>query len=205
LKPGEQADRADLVLASGNPSVAVWRKDMRNIVNFIYRVVTGSRHVRMIFTPVFAAFFLILVLLTIFLALKADEVFNVSGPVRYPWNYVFSLPLFAIGAFLWLWSVLHFIKAKGTPVPVSPPPGLVNNGPYAYARNPMLTGVFFILFGIGFFAGSPSLLFVFAPIFVVCSILEFKFIEEPELEKRLGEPYREYKRRTPMLIPKLFR
>jgi protein-S-isoprenylcysteine O-methyltransferase Ste14 len=97
------------------------------------------------------------------------------------------------------------MKAKGTPVPVNPPPKLVNTGPYAYARNPMLTGIFFILFGIGFIVGSPSLLFVFAPIFVVCSVLEFKCIEEPELEKRLGETYREYKRKTPILIPKLFK
>jgi protein-S-isoprenylcysteine O-methyltransferase Ste14 len=178
---------------------------MKNIVDFIYRVVTGARHIRIILTPIFASLFLSLVLLTIFFALKTDDVFNFSGPVRYPWNYILSLPLLAIGAFLWIWSVLHFIKADGTPVPVSPPPKLVNTGPYAYARNPMLTGVFLILFGVGFIVGSPSLLFVFAPIFVVCSVLEFKFIEEPELEKRLGETYREYKRETPMLIPKLFR
>ena len=178
---------------------------MKNIVDFIYQIVTGARHIRIIFTPIFAGVFLFLVLLTIFLALKSDEVFKLSGPVRYPWNYVLSLPLLAMGAFLWGWSVLHFIKANGTPVPVNPPPKLVNTGPYAYARNPMLAGVFFILFGIGFIVGSPSLLFVFAPLFVVCSVLEFKFIEEPELEKRLGEAYREYKRKTPLLIPKLFR
>jgi protein-S-isoprenylcysteine O-methyltransferase Ste14 len=177
---------------------------MKGIVDLIYGVVTGARHIRAIFTPILAAFFLSLVLLTIFLALKVDGVFNFSGPVRYPWNYIFSLPLLAIGAFLWIWSALHFIKAKGTPVPVNPPPKLVNTGPYAYARNPMLTGVFLILFGVGFVIESTSLLFVFAPIFVFCSVLEFKFIEEPELEKRLGEAYREYKRKTPILIPKLF-
>jgi protein-S-isoprenylcysteine O-methyltransferase Ste14 len=178
---------------------------MKGTVDLIYRVVTGARHIRIIFTPILATFFLCLVLLTIFLALKLDGVFNFSGPVRYPWNHIVSLPLLAIGAFLWIWSVLHFIKAKGTPVPVNPPPKLVNTGPYAYVRNPMLTGVFLILFGVGFIIGSPSLLFVIAPIFVFCSVLEFKFIEEPELEKRLGETYREYKRKTPMLIPKFFR
>jgi len=178
---------------------------MKTIVDFIYRVVTGARHIRIIFTPIFAGLFLFIVLLTIFLALKADEVFKLSGPVRFPWNYVLSLPLLAMGAFLWGWSVMQFIKANGTPVPVSPPPKLVDTGPYAYARNPMLAGVFLILFGIGFMVGSLALLVVFAPIFVVCSLLEFKFIEEPELEKRLGETYCEYKRRTPILIPKLFR
>jgi protein-S-isoprenylcysteine O-methyltransferase Ste14 len=69
----------------------------------------------------------------------------------------------------------------------------------------MLSGVFLVLFGIGFMAQSPSLLFVFAPIFVAGSVLEFKWIEEPELEKRLGESYRAYRRKTPMLIPRRFR
>lgn len=178
---------------------------MNKIVDFIYRIVTGARHIRMIYTPVFASLFMFLVFLTIFLALKVDGFFNVSGFFRCPWNYILSVPLLGIGAFLWIWSVLHFMKAKGTPVPVNPPPILVNTGPYAYARNPMLTGVFLILFGVGSIAGSPSLLFVFAPIFVVCSVFEFKFIEEPELERRFGETYREYKRKTPMLVPKLFR
>jgi protein-S-isoprenylcysteine O-methyltransferase Ste14 len=177
---------------------------MKYIVTFIYRAATGARHLRIVFMPIFAAFFLALVLLTIFLALKADEAFHLPRLVESPWNSLLSLPLLAVGAFLWIWSVLHFIRAKGTPVPVSPPPKLVDTGPYAYTRNPMLSGVFLVLFGIGVMAGSLSLVFVFAPIFVGCSILEFKFIEEPELEKRLGDTYREYKRRTPMLIPKLF-
>lgn len=71
---------------------------MKKIVDFIYRVVTGTRHIRIIFTPIFAARPLFLVPLTIFLALKTDEVFNSCGPVLYPWNYIFSLPLFTIGA-----------------------------------------------------------------------------------------------------------
>jgi len=62
-----------------------------------------------------------------------------------------------------------------------------------------------MLFGIGFMIGSPALLLIFAPIFVICSLLEFKFIEEPELEKRLGETHREYKRKAPILIPISFR
>jgi len=178
---------------------------MKNIVGFIHRVATGKRHTRIVLAPVFAAFFLSLVLLTVFLAIKSDEVFNLSGPVGYPWDCILSLPLLAVGAFLWVWSVLHFVKARGTPIPVSPPPTLVDSGPYACTRNPMLTGVFFVLFGTGFAVRSPSLLFFFTPFFVACSVLVLKFIEEPELEKRFGEAYREYRRKTPMLIPKLFR
>ena len=73
---------------------------MKIIVDFIYRLATGARHIRIILTPIFGALFLLFVSLTIFLALKADEVFNLSGPVRYPWNYILSLPLLGIGAFL---------------------------------------------------------------------------------------------------------
>lgn len=178
---------------------------MKAIVDFIYRIVTGEKHVRMFLTPVFAGFFLLLIALAIFLALKVDAFFNLFPPLQYPWNYVVSLPLLAGGVLLWIWAVLQFAKAKGTPVPVSPPAKLVDTGPYAYVRNPMLLGVFLILFAVAILIGSSSLLFVFAPAFVGCSILEFKLIEEPELDKRIGEEYREYKRKTPFLIPKFFR
>jgi len=178
---------------------------MKPIVDFIYRITTAKRHIRMLFTPVFATFFLFLIALAIFLALTVDAFLNLAPPLQFPWNYAVSQPLLVCGVFLWLWSVFHFAKARGTPVPASPPPRLVDTGPYAYVRNPMLAGVFLILFAVAFLIGSSSLLFVFAPAFVCCSILEFKLIEEPELEKRLGERYLEYKRKTPILIPRFFR
>ncbi|NQU86510.1 MAG: isoprenylcysteine carboxylmethyltransferase family protein, partial [Mariniphaga sp.] len=83
------------------------------------------------------------------------------------------------------------------------PPKLVCTGPYAYTRNPMLTGIFFLMFGIGFWIGSFSLILIFTPLFILANILELKKIEEPELEKRLGKEYLEYKQRTPMFIPGL--
>lgn len=178
---------------------------MKAIVDFIYRIVTGEKHTRMLLTPVFAAFFLFFIIMVIFAALRADAFFGLPRPVQYPWNYVVSLPLLAAGAFLWLWSVLQFAKTGGTPVPVNPPAKLVDTGPYAYVRNPMLAGVFLILFAIAFLLGSLSLLLIFTPAFMGCSILEFKLIEEPELEKRLGAKYLEYKKRTPILFPKFFR
>ena len=102
-----------------------------------------------------------------------------------------------------LWSILHFIKVKGTPVPFNPPPKLVNTGPYFYVRNPMLSGVFILLFGIGILFRSISLVFIFTPIFILLNFLELKAIEEPELEKRFGKKYLKYKKRVSMFIPKL--
>jgi protein-S-isoprenylcysteine O-methyltransferase Ste14 len=114
-----------------------------------------------------------------------------------------SMPFLIIGSSLWIWCVWRFFKAKGTPVPINPPPKLIIDGPYVYTRNPMMTGVFMILIGIGILFRSISLTFIITPMFVFISILEFKYIEEPELEKRFGKEYCEYKERTPIIIPKI--
>ena len=66
----------------------------------------------------------------------------------------------------------------------------------------MLTGVFVLLFGIGFGVNSVSLVFFFTPIFVLINVWELRHIEEPELVKRLGDEYIEYRRQTPMFLPR---
>ena len=66
----------------------------------------------------------------------------------------------------------------------------------------MLTGVFLILFGIGFGVNSISLVFLFTPLFVLINVWELKQIEEPELMKRLGDEYIEYRGQTPMFLPR---
>lgn len=65
----------------------------------------------------------------------------------------------------------------------------------------MLTGVFLILFGIGFAFNSISLVLVFTPLYILVNVWELKQIEEPELVKRLGKDYVEYREKTPMFIP----
>lgn len=178
---------------------------MRGIVNFIYKMATGGKRIRTILTPIFAMLFLLGIILLIFIALKTDEFFQLSGPLYYPWSVIVSVPLIVMGVLLWGWSVMQFLRVGGTPVPINPPPRLVTTGPYAYTRNPMLSGVFLFLFGLGIILESPSLVLFYTPFFVVLNVVYFKFIEEPELERRLGDEYREYKRRTPMLIPHVLR
>jgi protein-S-isoprenylcysteine O-methyltransferase Ste14 len=109
--------------------------------------------------------------------------------------------MIAVGLTVTAWAVFHFLKVKGTPVPFNPPPKVVNTGPYRYARNPMLSGVFLFLFGIGFIVNSVSLVFFFTPLYVLINVWELRNIEEPELIKRLGAEYIEYRRHTPMFIP----
>jgi protein-S-isoprenylcysteine O-methyltransferase Ste14 len=169
----------------------------------IYRIATGSSRIRTLLTPIGVLFFILLVMALIVVSLQVDKFLQFPKLLPAPFSIVISVPILAIGLFLILWSILHFVKVKGTPVPFNPPPELVTTGPYAYARNPMLTGVFILLFGFGIFFGSISLVFIFTPLFILFNVFELRAIEEPELEKRLGKEYLEYKKSVPMFIPKL--
>ncbi|MBW2180671.1 MAG: hypothetical protein JRG81_09935, partial [Deltaproteobacteria bacterium] len=68
-----------------------------------------------------------------------------------------------------------------------------------------LSGIFLVLFGCGLLFQSISLIFIFTPLFILINGIEIKMIEEPELEMRLGREYLEYKKNTPMFIPKVLR
>jgi len=78
---------------------------------------------------------------------------------------------------------------------------LVTSGPYTYIRHPQGTSWFIIFIGLGVLFQSISLLFIFTPIFILLSVLNVKKIEEPELEKRFGKDYIEYKKNVSMFIP----
>lgn len=170
-------------------------------IDFLYNVATGSRRVRNFFTPIGAIFFGLLIFAIVIMALHVDRLLGLTDIFPGQLNNILSLPLFLLALFLIGWSVQNFLKVKGTPVPFNPPPQLVTSGPYAYSRNPMLTGVFALLFGFGIFFGSISLIFVFTPLFILVNYWELKAIEEPELVKRLGQEYIEYRKRTPMFFP----
>jgi protein-S-isoprenylcysteine O-methyltransferase Ste14 len=173
-------------------------------IEFFYRAATGPRKMRMLLTPLAALFIVCVILLVIALSFRMDRIFGFPEFVSMPYGALISLPFLVGGALLWLWSVRRFLETKGTPVPVNPPPVLVTDGPYAYSRNPMMTGVFLILAGIGILFGSVFLTFIGTPVFVLISILAFKHIEEPELEMRFGRAYTEYKKKTPIIVPRFF-
>ena len=172
-------------------------------IDTLYKFATSSRNVRNFFTPIGAIIYGLLIFFFVVIALYVDRLIGLTDIFPNPLNIILSTPIFLLAFFLIGWSVQNFLIVKGTPVPFNPPPQLVTTGPYAYTRNPMLTGVFFLLFGCGVFLGSISLLLVFTPLFIYLNFWELKSIEEPELEKRLGEEYVNYRKRTPMFFPNL--
>ncbi len=172
-------------------------------ISLLYRAATGTKKTRTLLTPIGVVIFGVFTGLFMALAVLVDRWLSLLWPLSSVLSWLIAAPLITIGVGLTAWSASHFLKVKGTPVPFNPPPTLVMTGPYQFVRNPMLTGVFLLLFGIGFAIKSLSLVVLFTPLFVLANVWELKEIEEPELVKRLGEDYVAYQQRTPMFIPRM--
>ncbi len=79
---------------------------------------------------------------------------------------------------------------------------IVENDVYKRTRNPMSLGFYLFALALGLISGST--LFTLAVLFglIPVHIFFLKYFEELELELRFGESYKEYKQKTPFLIPK---
>ena len=170
-------------------------------VNTTFNIVTGRKILRNVMTPVGGLIFFSFMTALIFLSLYIDRVFRLKSFLPYPADLIGGSIFMVFGIILAASCVIYFLKSKGTPVPFNPPPILLNKGPYAYSRNPMLTGLFLAMFGIGIVINSVTLPFIVTPIFIILNVIELKKIEEPELEKRLGVEYTEYRKSVPMFFP----
>ncbi len=169
-------------------------------VGLVCKIATGDWRVRVVLAPIVATLYFSLIAFFVFLSLAVDQWLSFSRGYNFL-SFVIGLVFIISGICLTLFSIASFLRARGTPVPVSPPPTLVTSGPYRFARNPMLSGVFIQLFGLGIALGSVSLTLIFTPLFIIINVWELKTVEEPELLKRLGEPYAEYKKQVPMFFP----
>ena len=172
-------------------------------INILFHVATGTRKTRALLTPVGVVIFGVFTALFVILALVLDRWFSLPWPFSKDLSGFTSLSLIVVGVVVTVWSAFHFLKVKGTPVPFNPPPKLVTTGPYRFVRNPMLSGVFLLLFGIGFACKSLSLIVLFIPLYILANVWELKKIEEPELVERLGDDYVIYRQQTPMFIPRV--
>ena len=170
-------------------------------INLFHRAATGTKKTRTLLTPIGVTIFFLFTTLFVLAAIFVDKLLDLPRLLPEVAKLPVSIPVMVAGIVLSAWSAIHFLKVKGTPVPFNPPPKVVKTGPYQYVRNPMLTGVFLFLFGVGFGVNSVSLVFFFTPLFVLINVWELKAIEEPELIKRLGDEYIEYRRQTPMFFP----
>jgi len=115
----------------------------------------------------------------------------------------FGLLVFILGLSLFLWTVYLFRHiGKGTLAPWTPTQKLVIKGPYQYCRNPMISAVLFMQSGEMIFLNSKGIA-ILAAVFFLANTIYFILKEEPDLFKRFGNEYLEYKKHVPRWIPNM--
>ncbi len=115
-----------------------------------------------------------------------------------------GLPFVAAGLVLMVWTVRLFaVKGGGgTLAPWQPIRNFILLGPYRHVHNPVLIGVILFLVAAAVLLQSiPVFLWMVA--FVIINNFYFAFSEEPQLEKRFGQAYLDYKRNVQRWIPRL--
>ena len=114
-----------------------------------------------------------------------------------------GLILLGVGLVLLVSSVARFAgEGRGTLAPWDPPRAFVVRGPYRFVRNPMISGVFMLLFGEAFaLLSAYHLGWAFS--FVALNLAYIPLVEEPQLRRRFGGAYLEYCRHVRRFVPRL--
>jgi len=116
---------------------------------------------------------------------------------------VAGIALMAVGLVLLVQTIaLLATVGRGTLAPWDPTRRLVVRGPYRRVRNPMISGVLFVLLGEAALLRSLSLLAWFAVVLAVNAVY-FPFVEEPGLRRRFGADYDVYRAAVPRWLPRL--
>jgi len=93
------------------------------------------------------------------------------------------------------------VEGLGTPAPVAPPERLVVGGIYRWVRNPMYVAVTATILGQALLLGRLELL-AYAALFWAVTAAFVRFYEEPNLRRRFGPEYDEYRRTVPGWLPR---
>ena len=175
------------------------------LADFFHSVATGPKRRRELLTPIGLSVFGSTLAVVIIGGLLTDRWLRLPPLLPGTLGPVIGIPVLTVGSLLCGWCVARFWRARGTPVPMNPPEELIVGGPYAWVRNPMVTGVFTALVGLGLIVHSVGIALIWTPAYVLVHLIELKRVEEPELARRFGTAYMEYKKQVPMFFPRLRR
>jgi protein-S-isoprenylcysteine O-methyltransferase Ste14 len=123
-----------------------------------------------------------------------ELIFPTSWP---PFGVRLAVALIGGGAWLALDGVatVFFRRAGTSVVPMNPTTALVTSGPYRLTRNPMYVGMACLYIALAFAFGVIwALVFLPAVIVVIDRFVIAR--EEPYLERKFGQAYRDYKARV---------
>ena len=132
------------------------------------------------------------------LLLPAAHLGALTGPALYA-----GVACYVAGLSLRWYSIVILGRFFTVNVAIAADHRLIDTGPYRYLRHPSYTGALLAFLGLGLCLGNwASVLVIMVPIFAV--FLRRMNVEEAALLRGLGEPYRDYMRRTKRLLPGLY-
>ncbi|NOZ29664.1 MAG: isoprenylcysteine carboxylmethyltransferase family protein [Chloroflexi bacterium] len=166
---------------------------------------SSKRRLAAIIPPILVFFFFFPSLLFLIPNLVLDRRLNLPTLPGTPIRVAVGSILIALGVLFLLWTIKAQREiGKGTPMPLMATQKLVVQKPYSYCRNPLAFGLINFYLGISILIGSISSM-IMVLLFSTIILSYIKLIEEKELERRYGDEYIEYKKRTPFIIPGLRR
>jgi protein-S-isoprenylcysteine O-methyltransferase Ste14 len=146
--------------------------------------------------------FMVVVLVPFWIAERYGVIFGFGRSVDLVMLQVVGLALLSFGLVIFVASLWRFAAdGKGTLAPWDPPSVFVVRGPYQFVRNPMISGVILLLFGEALVLLSSSH-GIWAVSFLILNLIYIPVVEEPQLERRFGDSYREYCRHVRRFIPR---
>lgn len=160
--------------------------------------------------PSSITFFLIVPIISYFFGRRLDMLLGLPHLDLGTIGVLLSLIFLLIGGYYVIESIrILLIKGRGIPLgdifPEDQTTELITTGIYAETRNPMLFGYLVCLLAMGIHMKSYSIAFIIPGAFILLWTIWLKTREEPALEARFGDAYREYKAKTPYLIPRPWR
>lgn len=169
----------------------------------------GNKTKFMWLVPSSLFFFIVVPYLTLNAARYIERIIGLPAYLQTPIGYA-GLLLLAYGSYYMVESIRALlVEGGGVPlgdlVPDEQSNALLKEGVYSRTRNPMLFGYLVTLVGLGAIWGSPAAVFAFPPAYLGIWTAWIKGKEEPALEERFGESYKEYRERTPFLLPRCSR
>ena len=119
----------------------------------------------------------------------------IPGPYR-----AAGLIVMWLGLAIRVWAIAALGRAFRTSVEVDTGQAVVSHGPYRWVRHPSYTGLLLIVTGFGLAVGN-WLALVVCVVLPLSALLRRIHVEEAELIRVLGDPYRAYQTQTKRLIP----
>jgi len=103
-----------------------------------------------------------------------------------------------------LFRAIRDFRQFGAELPVSalPPNRIIQQGLYTYWRHPIYVFYALLFAGLGLAFGSGGLLLVMLPLLILGEV-PYVLLEERALVRRFGKAYEDYRRRAPLIVPRL--